>query len=116
MVCGPLHSASPARKRIMARDASDHLNLLEDLIGKARRLGAETADAVVFNSASMSVSYRLGKLEDVERSESHDLGLRVFIGKHQAAVASTDLSPRALDALAERAVAMAKTTPLGVCR
>jgi len=59
----------------------------------------------------MSVSYRLGKLEDVERSESQDLGLRVFIGKHQAAVASTDLSPRALDALAERAVAMAKTTP-----
>ena len=91
--------------------SSDHLNLLEDLIGKARRLGAEAADAVVFNSASMSVSYRLGKLEDVERSESHDLGLRVFIGKHQAAVASTDLSARALDALAERAVAMAKTTP-----
>jgi PmbA protein len=59
----------------------------------------------------MSVSYRLGKLEDVERAESHDLGLRVFIGKHQAAVASTDLSPRALDALAERAVAMARTTP-----
>jgi PmbA protein len=94
-----------------ARTSSDQLNLLEDLIGKAKRLGAEAADAVVFNSASMSVSYRLGKLEDVERSESSDLGLRVFIGKHQAAVASTDLSPRALDALAERAVAMAKTTP-----
>ena len=94
-----------------ARNSSDHLNLLQDLIAKAKRLGAEAADAVVFNSASMSVSYRLGKLEDVERSESHDLGLRVFIGKHQAAVASTDLSARALDALAERAVAMAKTTP-----
>ena len=94
-----------------ARNSSDHLNLLQDLIAKAKRLGAEAADAVVFNSASMSVSYRVGKLEDVERSESHDLGLRVFIGKHQAAVASTDLSARALDALAERAVAMAKTTP-----
>ena len=93
------------------RTSSDQLNLLEGLIGKAKRLGAEAADAVVFNSASMSVSYRLGKLEDVERSESHDLGLRVFIGKHQAAVASTDLSPRALDALAERAVVMARTTP-----
>ena len=95
----------------MSASKSDHLNLLQDLIGKAKKLGAEAADAVVFNSASMGVSYRLGKLEDVERSESHDLGLRVFIGKHQAAVASTDLSPRALDALAERAVAMAKTTP-----
>lgn len=93
------------------RTSTDQLNLLQDLIAKAKRLGAEAADAVVFNSASMSVSYRLGKLEDVERSESHDLGLRVFIGKHQAAVASNDFSARALDSLAERAVSMAKTTP-----
>jgi PmbA protein len=89
----------------------DRISLLESLIAKAKRLGAEAADAVVFDSVSSSVSYRLGKLEEVERSESSDLGLRVFIGKRQAAVASTDLSARALDQLAERAVAMARTTP-----
>jgi PmbA protein len=60
---------------------------------------------------SSGVSYRLGKLEEVERSESSDLGLRVFIGKRQSAVASNDLSTTALDQLAERAVAMARTTP-----
>jgi PmbA protein len=87
------------------------ISLLENLIAKAKRLGAEAADAVVFDSVSSGVSYRLGKLEEVERSESSDLGLRVFIGKRQAAVASTDLSTRALDQLAERAVAMARTTP-----
>jgi PmbA protein len=90
---------------------TDRISLLEDLIAKAKRLGAEAADAVVFGSVSASVSYRLGKLEEVERSESSDLGLRVFIGKRQAAVASTDLSERALNALAERAVAMARETP-----
>ena len=90
---------------------SDRIALLESLIAKAKRLGAEAADAVVFDSVSSSVSYRLGKLEEVERSESSDLGLRVFIGKKQAAVASTDLGARALDQLAERAVAMARTTP-----
>ncbi len=90
---------------------TDRISLLESLIAKAKRLGAEDADAVVFDSVSSSVSYRLGKLEEVERSESQDLGLRVFIGKKQAAVASTDLSARALDQLAERAVAMARTTP-----
>ena len=90
---------------------SDRISLLESLIAKAKRLGAEEADAVVFDSVSSNVSYRLGKLEEVERSESNDLGLRVFIGKRQAAVASTDMSSRALDQLAERAVAMAKTTP-----
>lgn len=90
---------------------TDRIALLENLIAKAKRLGAEAADAVVFGSVSASVSYRLGKLEEVDRSESSDLGLRVFIGKRQAAVASTDLSERALNALAERAVAMARTTP-----
>lgn len=90
---------------------TDRLNLLTDLIAKAKRLGAEAADAVVFDSISSGVSYRLGKLEEVERSESSDLGLRVFIGKQQAAVSSTDLSPHALNLLAERAVAMARTTP-----
>jgi PmbA protein len=90
---------------------TDRVSMLESLIAKAKRLGAEAADAVVFGSVSSSVSYRLGKLEEVERSESSDLGLRVFIGKRQAAVASSDLSARALDQLVERAVAMARTTP-----
>jgi PmbA protein len=90
---------------------SDRISLLESLIAKAKRLGAEEADAVVFDSVSSGVSYRLGKLEEVERSESSDLGLRVFIGKRQSAVASNDLSTTALDQLAERAVAMARTTP-----
>ena len=90
---------------------TDRISLLENLIAKAKHLGAEAADAVVFDSVSSSVSYRLGKLEEVERSESQDLGLRVFIGKQQAAVASTDLSERALDLLAERAVTMARTVP-----
>jgi PmbA protein len=90
---------------------TDRLNLLTDLIAKAKRLGAEAADAVVFDSISSGVSYRLGKLEEVERSESSDLGLRVFIGKQQAAVSSTDLSAHALDLLVQRAVAMARTTP-----
>jgi PmbA protein len=90
---------------------SDRISLLESLIAKAKRLGAEEADAVVFDSVSSSVSYRLGKLEEVERSESSDLGLRVFIGKRQSAVASNDMSATALDQLAERAVAMARTTP-----
>lgn len=90
---------------------SDRISLLESLIARARKLGAEHADAVVFDSVSSNVSFRLGKLEEVERSESSDLGLRVFMGKRQAAVASNDMSARALEQLAERAVAMARTTP-----
>jgi len=87
------------------------LSLLDDLLKKAKAQGAETADAVMVKGISVSVAQRLGKLEGLERSEGGDLGLRVFIGKKQAVVSSSDYSPQALDQLAERAVAMAKLAP-----
>lgn len=87
------------------------LNLLTDLIGKAKAAGADAADAVLFDAAALSLSQRLGKPERLERAESGDLGLRVFIGRRQAIVSSTDRSRQALDELVERAVAMARTVP-----
>jgi len=89
----------------------DALQLLVDLIDTAKRGGADGADAVMFKSASLSLARRLGKPEGIERSESDDLGLRVFLGKRQAVVSSTDLSKDALAEIAERAVAMAKAAP-----
>lgn len=90
---------------------SDALNQLSDLIAKARKSGADAADAILIESRSESVGVRLGNIEDVERSESSDLGLRVFIGKRQAIVSSTDLSSPTLDAMVSRAIAMAKLAP-----
>ncbi|MGD0865349.1 MAG: TldD/PmbA family protein [Rhizomicrobium sp.] len=86
-------------------------DILDRLIRAARAAGADAADALIVGSVSSTVSYRLGKLEDVERSESSDLGLRVFVGERVAFVSSTDLSSRALDELPERAVAMARLAP-----
>src|SRR5271168_2524582 len=87
------------------------LDRLQDLIARARRAGADAADAVMFEGISLSHARRLGKTEKLERSEGHDLGLRVFIGRQQAVVSSTDRSPEALVELVERAVAMARTVP-----
>jgi PmbA protein len=86
-------------------------NLLSSLLDAARRAGADAADALLVENVSASVSYRLGKLEDVERSESADLGLRVFLGQRVAFVSSTDFSKDALSALPARAMAMAKLAP-----
>jgi PmbA protein len=85
--------------------------ILDTLIGAARSAGADAADALMVESVSASVSYRLGKLEDVERAESRDLGLRVFVGHKVAFVSSTDFSRDALSQLPGRAVAMAKLAP-----
>src|SRR5271169_6400693 len=87
------------------------VDLLHDLIGHARRAGADAADAVLVEGTSLSYGRRLGKTEKLERSEGQDLGLRVFIGRQQAIVSSSDRSPKALGELIERAVAMAKTVP-----
>ena len=90
---------------------ADSLNLLADLIAKAKKAGAEAADAVFVHGVSLSHAQRLGNLERLERSEGQDLGLRVLIGKRQAIVSSTDQAPAALDELVERAVAMARNVP-----
>ncbi len=90
---------------------TDALSLLGDLISRATKAGADAADAVLFESASLSHAQRLGKVEKLERSEGYDLGLRVLIGKQQAIVSSNDRNPAALNELIERAIAMAKTVP-----
>jgi PmbA protein len=89
----------------------DALNLLADLIARARAAGADAADAVLISGTSLGVQRRLGKTEHVERSEGRDLGLRVFLGKRAAIVSSTALDPSGFATLAERAVAMARVVP-----
>ena len=88
-----------------------NLDLAQKIIDLALSLGADSADAVVGESASLNVSCRLGQLEDTERSESRELGLRAIIGQQQAFVSGTAVDAEALQRLAERAVEMAKATP-----
>ncbi len=90
---------------------SQALDLLDDLLGRAKAAGAEAADAVVFDSIALAHARRLGALERLEREESQDIGLRVLLGKHQAFVSSTDSSSGALDELVTRALAMARSVP-----
>lgn len=87
------------------------ISLLDDCIRQALALGADAADALAYDSQSISVARRLDKPERLERSESNDLGLRVLVGRRQAVVSSSDRSPAALKELAERAVAMARAVP-----
>lgn len=82
-----------------------------DIVSRARAAGADAADAVFAADTALDVSVRLGALEDVGRSESAELGLRVFVGRQSASVSTSDLSVSALDALVDRAIAMAREAP-----
>ncbi|ATC23312.1 TldD/PmbA family protein [Caulobacter vibrioides] len=86
-------------------------NLLHDVVAAARKAGADAAEAVFAERQSLSVSVRLGELEEVEREEARDLGLRVFIGQRSATVSGSDISSEARAKLIERAVAMARLAP-----
>jgi PmbA protein len=87
------------------------LDAASALVDAARQAGASAADAVARASASHSVTVRLGALEDIDRSEGAEVGLRAFVGQRSASVTTSDLSAAGLKELAERAVAMARHAP-----
>jgi PmbA protein len=92
-------------------DQSDLTDLAERLVAAARKAGADQADGLAVRSVSLSVEVRDGAVEESERSEGDDLGLRVIVGHKQAVVSTNDLKGDGFDALAERAVAMARAAP-----
>ncbi|WP_340267106.1 TldD/PmbA family protein [Sphingobium mellinum] len=83
----------------------------QDLVDAARRAGADAADAIYACNASTTVAVRLGALEDVERSEGEEIGLRVFIGRRSASIAASDMNPATLGTLVDRCIAMAREAP-----
>jgi PmbA protein len=92
-------------------DQSALTDIAERLVAAARSAGADAADAVAVRSVSLSVEVRDGAVEESERAEGDDLGLRAFVGRRQAVVSTNDLAPAGIAALAERAVAMARAAP-----
>ena len=101
----PTSSASAA-----LLDTSRLNDLAERMVTAARRAGADTADALAVRAISLGVELRDGSVEESERSEGDDIGLRVFVGRRQAVVSSNDVKID-IDELAARAVAMARVAP-----
>jgi len=92
----------------MKRDTAE---LAHALLDAARRAGADAADAIATAGSSVAIDVREGALEQAERSEGMDIGLRVFLGKRSAIVSSSDASNATIATMAERAVAMAREAP-----
>jgi PmbA protein len=91
-------------------DQSALTDLAERLVAAAGRAGADAADALAVRSVSLAVEVREGAVEESERSEGDDVGLRAFVGRRQAVVSTNDVNANVAE-LAERAVAMAKAAP-----
>ena len=85
--------------------------LTERLLAAARTAGADAADALAVRGTSLSIDVRAGALEQAERAEGIEIGLRVLLGNRQACVSASDVAPDTFAALAERGVAMAREAP-----
>ncbi|NNJ67458.1 MAG: TldD/PmbA family protein [Boseongicola sp.] len=90
---------------------TDLANLTDALLTAAKKAGAESADAIATNGTSVTINVLNGALEQAERAEGTDIGLRVLIGKRQACVSASDTSADTITTMAERAVAMARLAP-----
>ena len=91
----------------MSRDA----DIAQALIAAAGAAGADQADALVVAGSSVHIGVADRALEEIERAEAHEAGLRVIVGKRQASVSTSDLGTQALGEMAARAVAIARATP-----
>lgn len=89
----------------------DLSSLTEDLLSAATEAGADAADAIAVHGTAISIDVRDGALEQAERAEGIEIGLRVLLGQRQAIVSASDTSAGTITAMAERAVAMAKEAP-----
>ncbi len=92
-------------------DQSGLTKIAERLVAAALRHGADAADAIAVRGISQSIDVRDGSVEESQRSEGDNVGLRAFVGCRQAVVSTNDLSGQGVDAIAERVVAMARAAP-----
>jgi PmbA protein len=111
-------SSPSAAAKLSSKSASSDLldqsalsTLAQRLVQAAKRAGADAADAVAVRGVSQGVEVRDGRVEESERSEGDDVGLRVLVGRRQAVVSTNDVSGDGVAKLAERAVAMARVAP-----
>src|SRR6478735_5651277 len=73
------------------------LELASDLVARARKLGADVAEASARTGSELSAKVRLGKVELVEEAGHHGVSLRVIRGGRVATTSTSDLTPRGLE-------------------
>ena len=90
----------------------DTLELVtQKLLDQAKLMGADEADVIATKGQSINVDVRHGALENADRAEGVEVGLRVLVSQRQAIVSSSDISDATLKLMVERAIAMAKDAP-----
>lgn len=90
---------------------TDLTDVCERLLGLCLEAGADQVSASAAMTEGLEASARDGVIEDIGRSETLDIGIRVIVGNRQTCVSASSRKDAALAEMAERAVAMAREAP-----
>src|SRR5262245_56751531 len=89
----------------------DHDDLLDQVLALTRQIGADAADCLIVERSTLEVSSRLGALEELERRDGREIGLRVFIGRRVAIASTTRVDHATLRSLIDDTVSAARLLP-----
>jgi PmbA protein len=84
--------------------------LVEDVLAMARAQGASDAAVEVSEGSGLSVSARLGALENVERNRDKSIGVTVYLGQRRGNASSSDFTRAALEQTVRAAYDIARFT------
>ncbi|TAG25126.1 MAG: metalloprotease PmbA [Burkholderiales bacterium] len=85
-------------------------NLVDSALSHAKKIGATDAAAEASEGSGLSVSARLGKLENVERNRDKSLGVTVYVGKRRGNASTSDFSEAAIQQTVQAAYDIARFT------
>ena len=101
---------------VAATDHESDLQLLvTDILRRARESGADSAEVSANEDAGLSVTVRLGELENVEFNRDRGFGITVYFGKRKGSASTSDSTPEAVAATVRAACNIARFTEEDPC-
>ncbi len=85
-------------------------SLVDTALAHAKKIGATDAAAEASEGSGLSVSARLGHLENVERNRDKSLGVTVYVGKRRGNASTSDFSESAIKQTVQAAFDIARFT------
>jgi PmbA protein len=89
--------------------------MVEDIITRARQLGADGVEAGVSIDAGLSVTVRLGETETLEYNHDRVLGLTVYFDHRKGSASTADFTPGSIAATVQAACDIARYTSEDAC-
>ena len=100
----------PTAEHGFAYARSQFQEIVEGVLARAKALGASDAGVEVSEGAGLSVSVRLGEIENVERNRDKSLGVSVYLGQRRGNASTSDFSSAAIEQTVRAAYDIARFT------